>query len=104
MAAEASAKERERLAQLAIKHDLYVLLDEAYFDIRYEGKTTSLASLPGMEERSVLLYTFSKKFAMTGWRLGAAVGPRKVIDTIAKINVNDESCSNNFIWFVFRYY
>jgi aspartate/methionine/tyrosine aminotransferase len=50
-----------------------------------------------MAERCVLLYTFSKKFAMTGWRLGAAVGPPAVIDVIAKLNTNDESCSNHFI-------
>ena len=45
----------------------------------------------------MILYTFSKKFAMTGWRLGAAVGPREVIDVIAKLNINDESCPNHFI-------
>jgi aspartate/methionine/tyrosine aminotransferase len=95
--AECSAAEREKLAELVIKHDLYVLCDEAYFDIRYEGKSSSLASLPGMAERSVILYTFSKKFAMTGWRLGAAIGPREVIDVITKLNVNQESCSNHFI-------
>ena len=50
-----------------------------------------------MAERSVILYTFSKKFAMTGWRLGAAIGPREIIDVVAKLNVNDESCSNHFV-------
>ena len=50
-----------------------------------------------MAERSVILYTFSKKFAMTGWRLGASIGPKEVVDVIAKINVNDESCSNHFV-------
>ena len=95
--AECSAAERERLAELVFKHDLYVLCDEAYFDMRYEGTSYSLASLPGMAERCVVLYTFSKKFAMTGWRLGAAVGPKEIIDVITKINVNDESCSNHFI-------
>jgi aspartate/methionine/tyrosine aminotransferase len=45
----------------------------------------------------VILYTFSKKFAMTGWRLGAAIGPREIIDVVAKLNVNDESCSNHFV-------
>ena len=74
-----------------------VLCDEAYWDIRYSGSSRSLASLPGMAERSVILYTFSKKFAMTGWRLGAAVGPAPIIDVIAKLNVNDESCSNHFV-------
>ncbi len=95
--AECSPQELEKLAGLAIKHDLYVLCDEAYYDVRYEGKSVSLASLPGMAERSVILYSFSKKFAMTGWRLGAAIGPRDVIDVITKLNVNDESCSNHFI-------
>ena len=76
-----------------------VLCDEAYFDIRYSGASASLASLPGMAERSVILYTFSKKFAMTGWRLGARDGPREVVEVIAKLNVNDESCPNHFIQF-----
>ena len=80
-----------------LKHDLYVLCDEAYFDMRYAGTERLLASLPGMAERCVILYTFSKKFAMTGWRLGAAIGPKAIIDVIAKLNVNDESCSNHFI-------
>ena len=99
MGAEASDEEMRAIAELAIKHDLFVLCDEAYFDIRYAGRSKSLASLPGMKERSLILYTFSKKFAMTGWRLGASIGPKDVIDTIAKINVNDESCSNHFIQF-----
>ncbi len=94
--AECSSAEFEKLAELALKHDLYVLCDEAYFDVRYEGNSSSLASLPGMAERSVILYTFSKKFAMTGWRLGAAIGPKEIIDIITKMNVNDESCSNHF--------
>jgi aspartate/methionine/tyrosine aminotransferase len=95
--AECTMGELERLAELVRKHDLYVLCDEAYFDIRYSGKSVSFASLPGMAERCVLLYTFSKKFAMTGWRLGATIGPKEVIDVITKLNVNDESCSNHFI-------
>jgi aspartate/methionine/tyrosine aminotransferase len=95
--AECSPAEMERLAEVALKHDLYVLSDEAYFDIRYEGKSRSIVSLPGMAERCVILYTFSKKFAMTGWRLGAAIGPKEIIDVIIKLNVNDESCPNHFI-------
>ncbi|GMV97063.1 MAG: aminotransferase [Phycisphaerae bacterium] len=95
--AEAGPRERERIAELVLRHDLFVLCDEAYFDIRYSGRSTSLASLPGMEERCLILYTFSKKFAMTGWRLGAAVGPKPLIEVIAKLNVNDESCSNHFV-------
>ena len=95
--AECSTAEREALAEIVLKHDLYVLCDEAYFDIRYEGRSVSFVSLPGMAKRSVILYTFSKKFAMTGWRLGAAIGPKPVIEVISKLNVNDESCSNHFI-------
>lgn len=95
--AESSPAELERVAEFALRHDLAVLCDEAYWDIRYSGQSRSLASLPGMAERSVILYTFSKKFAMTGWRLGAAVGPATIVDVIAKLNVNDESCSNHFI-------
>lgn len=95
--AESSPEQLEALAKLAVKHDLFVLCDEAYFDMRYAGKSTSLVSFEGMAERSVILYTFSKKYAMTGWRLGASIGPEDVIDAIAKLNVNDESCSNHFI-------
>ena len=95
--AESSPAELERVAEFALRHDLIVLCDEAYWDIRYSGESKSLASLPEMSERCVLLYTFSKKFAMTGWRLGAAVGPTLLADVIAKLNVNDESCSNHFV-------
>jgi len=95
--AESDPLQLEALAKLAVKHDLFVLCDEAYFDMRYAGKSTSLVSFEGMQERSVILYTFSKKYAMTGWRLGASIGPKEVIDAIAKLNVNDESCSNHFI-------
>ena len=80
-----------------LRHDLLVLCDEAYFDMRYSGQSRSLVSFPGMAERSLVLYTFSKKYAMTGWRLGAAVGPRDLVDAVAKLNVNDESCSNHFV-------
>ena len=97
MGAECSPAELARLAELVLEHDLMVLCDEAYFDTRYAGKSASLASLPGIAERSVILYTFSKKFAMTGWRLGAAIGPCEIVDVIAKLNVNDESCPNHFI-------
>ncbi len=95
--AESSPEEMRLIAELAIKHDLIVLSDEAYFDIRYIGESRSIASLPGMQERTVILYTFSKKFAMTGWRLGATIGPKPIVDCVAKLNVNDESCSNHFI-------
>ena len=97
IAAECSIEEHQKLAELVLRHDLTVLCDEAYFDMRYSGTSVSFAKQPGMAERCVLLYTFSKKFAMTGWRLGAAIGPKPIIDVIAKLNVNAESCSSHFM-------
>lgn len=94
--AECTTDELERIAELVRAHDLRVLCDEAYFDVRFEGASRSLVSLPGMRERCVILYTFSKKYAMTGWRVGAAVGPRPVIHIITRLNVNVESCTSHF--------
>jgi aspartate/methionine/tyrosine aminotransferase len=96
-AAECTLGELERLAELVARHDLLVLSDEAYFDVRFAGASRSLVSLPGMRERCVILYTFSKKYAMTGWRLGAAIGPQPIIDVITTLNVNIESCPNHFV-------
>jgi len=95
--AESTDAEREAIAEIAMANDLWVLSDEAYFEMRYAGKSKSIASLPGMAERTVILYTFSKKFAMTGWRLGAAIAPKEVADVIAKLNTNDESCTTHFV-------
>ena len=97
LAAEMTDAERQALADLAMKHNLWVLSDEAYFDIRYAGESKSIVSLPGMLERTVILYTFSKKFAMTGWRLGAAIGPKDLVDRISKLNTNEESCTAQFV-------
>jgi aspartate/methionine/tyrosine aminotransferase len=87
----------EELAELCIAHDLWVLSDEAYFEVQYSGTPQSIVSLPGMQERTVILYTCSKRFAMTGWRLGAAIGPQNVVDIISKFNTNIESCTTHFI-------
>jgi len=95
--AESPDSEIEALAELALRHDLHVLSDEAYWDVRYSGESHSIASLPGMAERTVILHTFSKKFAMTGWRLGGAIGPEELIAPIATLNVNQESCTTHFI-------
>ena len=94
---ESSRAEMQAIDDIAIEHDLWVLSDEAYFEMRYSGTSTSIASLPGMAERTVILYTFSKKFAMTGWRLGCAVAPVPVAEMIAKLNTNDESCTTHFV-------
>lgn len=97
MGVSSSPAEMEEIAKLAAAHNLSVLADEAYFDIVYDIQPRSIVSYPGMPERTVLLYTFSKKFAMTGWRLGAAIGPKEIIDFISKINTNDEACTNHFV-------
>ena len=97
MSAESSEKEMHDIAQIAIENDLWVLSDEAYFEIIYEGDAKSIVSIPGMKERTVILYTFSKKFAMTGWRVGGSIGPKDIIKRIAKFNVNAESCTTHFI-------
>ena len=94
---EAKEEEMREIARVVRDHDLLVLDDEAYYDIRYSGESRSLASLPDMVDRCVLLYTFSKKYAMTGWRIGAAIGPKDLIEAISRFNVNDESCTSHFI-------
>jgi aspartate/methionine/tyrosine aminotransferase len=97
--AECTPEELERLAGLVRERDLYVLCDEAYFAIRFGGTSRSLVSQPGMKDRCVILYTFGKKYAMTGFRLGAAVGPAPIIDVIVTLNVNWEACPNHFAQF-----
>ena len=96
--ASSSRAEMEAIANICIENDLWVLSDEAYYEIRYSNKPPiSIASFPGMKERTVILYTFSKRFAMTGWRIGASIGPKTIVKHIAKFNINDESCTNHFI-------
>ncbi|MFJ4028604.1 pyridoxal phosphate-dependent aminotransferase [Paenarthrobacter sp. NPDC089989] len=97
ISAESTAAEREAIAQIAIEHDLWVLSDEAYFETRYEGVSSSITSIPGMAERTVILYTFSKKFAMTGSRLGCAVAPREIAQVLSTLNTNDESCTTHYV-------
>ena len=76
---------------------MFLISDDAYFDTLYDGEPKSIASLPGMYERTLTMYTFSKKFAMTGWRLGGAIGPKNIIEQINRLNVNMESCTTHFI-------
>ena len=96
-AAESSQAEIEQLADLVLANNLFVLSDDAYSEVRYGGRTHHLVSIPGLSDRTVILYTFSKKFGMTGWRLGAAIGPKPIIDGIAQLNLNDESCTTSFV-------
>ncbi|MFX0538598.1 pyridoxal phosphate-dependent aminotransferase [Ornithinimicrobium sp. Y1847] len=97
ISAESTDEEREAVAALAQEHDLMVLSDEAYFEMRYEGDSKSIAALDGMRERTVILYTFSKKFAMTGSRLGCAVAPEALSKVFSTMNTNDESCTTHYV-------
>lgn len=80
---------KEELAELVpviIENDLFVISDEIYAELTYKGKHTSIGSFPGMKERTVVINGFSKAFAMTGWRLGYAVGPEVIINQMTKIH------------------
>src|SRR2546423_1878089 len=86
----------EKLAVLARKHDLWVLSDEIYARILFSGTYKSIWSLPGMAERTVIIDGFSKSFAMTGWRLGYAVAPQRVIDAMDLLVLNTFTCAAEF--------
>jgi aspartate aminotransferase len=92
-----SNEDLETVAEVAIKNDIVVLSDEIYSRIVYDGKFQSLASLPGMKERTVILDGFSKTYAMTGWRLGYAVANKEMVDGLRKIAVNSFSCVATFV-------
>ena len=76
----------EAIAQIIIDNDLYVLSDEIYGELTYSGKHVSIASLPGMQERTVVVNGFSKAYAMTGWRMGYACGPADILAQMTKIH------------------
>ena len=76
----------EAIAEVIIKHDLYVISDEIYAELTYNGNHVSIASLPGMRERTIVIGGFSKAFAMTGWRLGYAMGPAMIMEQMIKIH------------------
>jgi len=78
--------ELEGIAKLAIEHDLIVATDEVYSRLVYQGQHTSIASLPGMRERTVLLDGFSKAYAMTGWRIGYIAAPTYILEAMLKIH------------------
>ncbi len=76
----------EAIAEVVIRHDLLVISDEIYADLTYKGKHVSIASLPGMRDRTIVINGFSKAFAMTGWRLGYAMGPADILKQMTKIH------------------
>jgi aspartate aminotransferase len=84
------------LAELAVKHDLWVLSDEIYARILYGGEFVSMLSYPGMEERTLIIDGFSKSFAMTGWRLGYTVAPPEVVPALAMLAINSYTCVAEF--------
>lgn len=76
----------EAIAEVIKEHDLYVISDEIYAELTYTSGHVSIASLPGMRERTIVISGFSKAFAMTGWRLGYALGPDRIIEQMTKIH------------------
>ena len=83
----------EEIARIVIEKDLYVLSDEIYSELSYKGEHVSIASLPGMKERTILINGFSKAYAMTGWRLGYACGPAEIIKQMTKIHQYANMCA-----------
>ncbi|MBE5938175.1 MAG: aminotransferase class I/II-fold pyridoxal phosphate-dependent enzyme [Lachnospiraceae bacterium] len=79
-------KDLEAIAKVIIEHDLYVISDEIYSELTYSGEHVSIASIPGMQERTILINGFSKAYAMTGWRLGYAVAPSRILEQMVKIH------------------
>ncbi len=79
-------KDLEAVAEVVKKHDLYVISDEIYSELTYLDQHVSIASLPGMKERTILINGFSKAYAMTGWRLGYACGPKLILEQMLKIH------------------
>ncbi len=76
----------ERLADLIIKNDIYIISDEIYSELSYKEKHVSIISLPGMKERTIYINGFSKAYAMTGWRLGYACGPENILKEMTKLH------------------
>ena len=86
-------EQTRRIAEIAVKNDLIVLADHIYSELTYGSMTPSIASLPGMKERTVFLHGFSKAFAMTGFRIGYACGPAELIDAMMKIHQYSMLCA-----------
>ena len=87
-------EELEAIAALAVRHNLVVLTDEIYSELTFEGDHVSIASLPGMAERTIFLHGFSKAYAMTGFRIGYACGPAALVDAMMKIHQYSMLCAS----------
>ncbi len=79
-------KDLEEIAEVIREKDLLVMSDEIYSELTYKGEHVSIASLPGMRERTILINGFSKAYAMTGWRLGYACGPKEILEQMTKLH------------------
>ncbi|MFH1279794.1 MAG: pyridoxal phosphate-dependent aminotransferase [Candidatus Eisenbacteria bacterium] len=86
----------EAVAEMAKKHDAFVLSDEVYINIIYEGKHESILSIPGMMDRTILLDGLSKSYSMTGWRLGYGYFPEFLVEHVTRLNINSISCTSHF--------
>lgn len=93
----ASAHDLAALAELAERHDLWVVSDEVYGQIRYDGRRDSIAALPGMADRTVIVDGFSKGYSMTGWRLGYGVMPESLTGPMTTLLINNVSCTATFV-------
>lgn len=91
------ADQLEEIAALAVEHDLWVLSDEVYRRILYRGSHVSIASFPGMAERTIILDGHSKTYAMTGWRLGFGVAPDSLVPHLVRLVNNSVSCTPTFV-------
>ena len=79
-------EELQIIAEIVKEHELFVMSDEIYSELNYEGGHVSIASIPGMRERTIVINGFSKSYAMTGWRLGYAAGPKEIVKQMLKIH------------------
>jgi aspartate/methionine/tyrosine aminotransferase len=93
----APARDLAALADLAERHDLWVISDEVYGQIRYDGRRDSIAALPGMADRTVIVDGFSKGYSMTGWRLGYGVVPESLTGPMTTLLINNVSCTATFV-------
>lgn len=86
--------ELEKIAEVVLRHNLLVITDEIYAELTFEGEHVSIASLPGMKERTIFLHGFSKAYAMTGFRIGYACGPAEIIEAMMRIHQYSMLCAS----------
>src|SRR5690606_31703478 len=87
----------EKIAHVAMKHNLVVITDEIYAELTYDEEYTSMASIPGMYERTITINGFSKAFAMTGWRLGYVAAPVPIVQAMLKIHQYTTMCAPHML-------